>query len=185
VARKSLISLATDGGLGLRDFRTQGQTSPLALLVPVITERQWKGFYLVKYFCRAQLASIRRSWADLRDNYTPSAVLPSPFYSPLLTLIRDFHFPLNFSFTSKDPYSSLVSSIVTVPILPYLWTPFVPQTFSLASHWQRVRDSITENYKNDFAWIITLRGVKVRHSLCNWGYISSSRCASCTRTEKP
>ena len=83
VARKSLISLVTEGGLGLRDFWTQGQASRLALLVRVISERQWKGFYLVKYFCGAQLASIRCGWADLRDNRTPSAVSPSPFYSPL------------------------------------------------------------------------------------------------------
>ena len=183
VARKSLISSVTEGGLGLRDFRTQGQASRLALLVRVISERQWKGFYLVKYFCGAQLASIRHSWADLRDNCTPSAVSPSSFYSSLLTVLRDLNFPSNFSFTSKNLYSSLLAKIATVPILPYLWTPFVPRTFSLASHWQRVRDSITENFKNDLAWIITLRGVKVRHSLRNLVYISSSRCASCPRTE--
>ena len=115
---------------------TQGQASRLALLVRVISERQWKGFYLVKYFCGAQLASIRHSWADLRDNCTPSAVSPSSFYSSLLTVLRDLNFPSNFSFTSKNLYSSLLAKIVTVPILPYLWTPFVPRTFSLASHWQ-------------------------------------------------
>ena len=183
VARRSLISPVADGGLGLRDFWTQGLASRLALLIRGISEQQWKSFYLVKYFCGAQLASIRRSWAHLRDNYTPSAVSPSTFFAPLLTALRDLHPPLNFSFTSKEFYSSLVSKIVTVPILPYLWTPFVPRTFSLASHWRRVRDSVTENYKNDLAWIITLRGVKVRHSLRNWGYISSPRCASCPRTE--
>lgn len=80
-ARKSLISSVTEGGLGLRDFRTQGQASRLALLVRVISERQWKAFYLVKYFCRAQLASIRHNWADLQDNCTPSAVSPRPFIS--------------------------------------------------------------------------------------------------------
>ena len=46
-----------------------------------------------------------------------------------------------------------------------------------------MRDDFTSNHKNDLAWLITLRGVKVRHSLRNWGYISSPRCASCSRIE--
>lgn len=182
VARKSLICSVADGGLGLRDFRTQGQALRLALLVRAISDSQ-KGFYLLKYFCGAQLASIRSCWAGLRDNYTPSAVSPSPFYSPLLFFLRDLRFPLNFSFASKDFYSLLISKIFTIPIFPLPWTPFVSRTFSLSQHWQRVRDSVTENFKNDLAWLITLRGVKVRHSMRNWGYISSSRCASCTRIE--
>ena len=33
------------------------------------------------------------------------------------------------------------------------------------------------------AWLITFRAVKVRHSLRNWGYIASARCASCPRVE--
>lgn len=41
----------------------------------------------------------------------------------------------------------------------------------------------TENYKNDLAWLITLRAVKVRDSLKNWGYIPSAVCASCPRLE--
>ena len=46
-----------------------------------------------------------------------------------------------------------------------------------------MRDNFPQNYKNDIAWLITLRAIKVRHSLRNWGYISSSRCASCSRIE--
>ena len=46
-----------------------------------------------------------------------------------------------------------------------------------------MRDNFTSNHKNDLAWLITLRAVKVRHSLRNWGYISSPCCASCSRIE--
>lgn len=47
-----------------------------------------------------------------------------------------------------------------------------------------MRDNFTrKNYKNDVAWLINLHAVKVHHSLRNWGYISSSRCASCPRVE--
>ena len=42
-----------------------------------------------------------------------------------------------------------------------------------------MRDSFTENFKNDLAWLITLRAVKVSNSLRNWGYIASAWCASC------
>ena len=50
-------------------------------------------------------------------------------------------------------------------------------------HWLRVRDGFTENYKNDLSWLITLRGIKIRDSLKNWGYIASDRCAVCSRKE--
>ena len=46
-----------------------------------------------------------------------------------------------------------------------------------------MRDSFAENVKNDLAWLISLRAVKIRHSLKNWGYINSSQCASCLREE--
>lgn len=35
----------------------------------------------------------------------------------------------------------------------------------------------------DLVWLITLRAVKVWDSLRSWGYISTSRCASCSRVE--
>ena len=167
MAHRSLISPVADGGLGLRDFWTQGQASCLALLIRGISEQQRKSFYLVKYLCGAQLASIRRSWAHLRDNYTSSAVSPSPFYAPLLTAIRDLHPPLNFF---SEFYSSLVSKIATVPIFPYLWTPFVPRTFSLESHWHRVRDGVTENYKK--IWLGSLPSGELKFGIhCATGAI--------------
>ena len=183
VARKSLICPETDGGLGLREFRVHGQASRLAILVRSISNMQSKGFFLLKYFCGAQLASIQSRWAFLRDNATPSALSPSKFYSPLVQSLRELRFPANFSYTSKEFYTILLAKIISVPILPSPWTPFVPRFFSLSTHWKRVRDNFTANRKNDLAWLITLRAVKVRDSPRNWGYIPSSRCVSCPRIE--
>jgi len=53
----------------------------------------------------------------------------------------------------------------------------------MGEHWSLVRDSLTENFKSDLSWLITLKAVKVRESLRNWGYISSDNCASCPRRE--
>ena len=142
-----------------------------------------KGFFLVKYFCGSQLASCRRGWSSLRDNATSSTLSPTIFYSPLLTTIRDLEVPETFCNTAKDFYALLLRKICTSPILHRFWAPFVPHSFSLTVHWQRVRDNFTENFKNDLAWLISLRAVKVRDSLRNWGYIDSSRCASCPRVE--
>ena len=183
VARRSLICSVSNGGLGLRDFASHSQASRLAILVRTILNKQSKGFFLLKYFCGSQLASIRRGWTHLRDNSTPNALSPSSFYSPLSTSLREFIFPVNFSFSSKEFYSLLLAKICSIPILPLQWLSFVPRHFSLTSHWQRVRDNLTENYKNDLVWLIALRAVKVRHSLRNWGYIPSARCASCPRME--
>ena len=46
-----------------------------------------------------------------------------------------------------------------------------------------MRDLPTENFKNDIAWLITLRGTQIRDSLKSWGYIATNRCASCQRKE--
>ena len=183
VARKSLVCPETNGGLGLREVRVHGEASRLAILIRSISNIQSKSFFLIKYFCGAQLASIGNHWAFLRDNATPSALSPSSFYSPLLRSLRDLQFPVNFSYTSKEFYTVLLTKVSSAPILPSLWSPFVPRFFSLKAHWKNVRDNFTSNHKNDLAWLITLRAVKVRHSLRNWGYISSPRCASCSRVE--
>jgi len=183
VARRTLICSVSNGGLGLGDFGSHGQASRLAILVRSILNNHFKGFYLLKYFCGSQLASVRRSWTHLRDNSTPNALSPSTFYAPLIATLREFTFPANFSFSSKEFYSILLAKICSIPILPLQWSHFVPRYFSLTSHWHRVRDNLTENYKNDLAWLIALRAVKVRNSLRNWGYISSARCASCPRIE--
>jgi len=58
VARKSLVCPETNGGLGLREFRVHGQASRLAILIRSITNIESKSFFLIKYFCGAQLASI-------------------------------------------------------------------------------------------------------------------------------
>ena len=55
--------------------------------------------------------------------------------------------------------------------------------FDFPTHLSHVRDSFTENFKNDLSWLITLSAIKVRDSLRNWGYIDSDRCASCPRKE--
>ena len=119
VARRSLICSVPDGGLGLRDFRSHGQASCLAILVRTIGNAQSKGFFLLKYFCGAQLASVQRNWAHLRDNATPSALAPSSFYSPLLAVLRDLDFPAGFSFSSKEFYSLILAKIVSIPIYLY------------------------------------------------------------------
>lgn len=42
-----------------------------------------------------------------------------------------------------------------------------------------MRGSFAENFKNDLFWLIALKAVKVRDSLCQWGYIKSPVWASC------
>ena len=126
---------------------------------------------------------MRSCRASLRDNATPSALSPSTFCTPLLTILRDLRLPSSFSGSCKEFYSLLLAQVSCIPMLHRCWAPFVSRTFSLSLHWRRVRDNFTENSKNDLAWMISLRAVKVRDSLRNWGYIASSRCASCSRVE--
>ena len=183
MARKSIICSTADGGLGLKDFRLLGQASRPAALVSIIEDRCCKAFFLLKYFCGSQLATLRPEWRVLRENLTPSAPQPTQLYSRLLELFRSFSSLNSFTFSTRAFYSLLVRKFSTVPILPRQWASFVLRQFSLVTHWSLVRDSLSENSKNDLAWLITMRAVKVRHSLRNWGYIDSAQCASCRRVE--
>lgn len=98
-----------DGGLGLREFYVHAKASRFSILIRTISNAQLKSFFLLKYFCGAQLASIQNRWAVLRDNTTPSALSPSPFYSPLIQSRRDVCFPADFSFSAKDFYKVLLT----------------------------------------------------------------------------
>ena len=91
--------------------------------------------------------------------------------------------PSSFVFSSKNIYRELLKRKSSPPILPFFWAPFVGINFDLLKHWSNVRESLTENFKNDLLWLITLRAVKVRDSLCSWGYIDFDRCTCCSRKE--
>ena len=67
--------------------------------------------------------------------------------------------------------------------LPGFWSPILRINFRLSCHCASIRDSFTEHFKNDLLWLITLRGVKVRESLRNRGYIDNPLCASCPGVE--
>ena len=72
---------------------------------------------------------------------------------------------------------------MSAPPLPVYWRTLVGSDFSVKRHWPSVWDPLTENFKNDIAWLITLRGTKNRDSLKSWRYIASDRCAYCHRKE--
>ena len=122
-------------------------------------------------------------WACLHDNRLPSATEPTVFYTHILSSLQSLVIPSGFSFSSKAFYPLLLEAFYTPAILPGFWTPFIPSRFSLSHQLEFVCDGFTENFENDLAWLITLRAVKVRRSLCNWGYISSPCCALSPRAE--
>lgn len=66
----------------------------------------------------------------------------------------------------------------TMPILPRQWSSFTSRRFSLSTHW-----ILCVILLRNLAWLISLRAVKVRHLLRNWGYVNSCQCASCQRVE--
>ena len=88
-----------------------------------------------------------------------------------------------FTYSAKNCYIHLLSETVSAPLLPGYWRVLVGPDLSVRRHWSSVRNLLTENFKNDIAWLITLRGTNIRDSLKSWGYIATDRCASCQRKE--
>ena len=143
-------------------------------------------FYLTKYFIGSQLAKLRAEWSHLKDNFGPSALKLTPFYVQCLKFITDLTSLVNahdFAYSAKNCYVKLLKQTVSAPLLPVYWRSFIGYDLSIKRHWSLVRDHLTENYKNDIAWLVTLRGTKIRDSLKTWGYIASDKCAYCNRKE--
>ena len=183
VARRSIVCSPDQGGLGLIDFWSKGQALRLSSFVKSLSDPSLKCFYLVRYFCGSRLATLRPEWSTLRDIRTPNAASPSKFYSLTIDLLKSCSFPGSFAFDSKSIYKEIIKRHCSLPVLCRFWSPLLSRSFSLPRHWSFVRDSFTENYKSDLSWLITLRAVKVRESLRNWGYIDNPSCATCSQTE--
>ena len=64
-----------------------------------------------------------------------------------------------------------------------MWQSRLVPDLSLTTLWQKIRDDLTENYKNDLAWLISLRAVTVRDTLKSWVCVSTDQCSSCPRRE--
>ena len=142
---------------------------------------------MTKYFIGSQLAKLWPKWSHLRDNSSPSTLTPISFYTACLKIITGLEHRLgrkaNFTYTAKNCHVQLLQETVSAPLLPAYWRAFTGYDFSVRRHWSSVRDHLTENFKNDIVWLITLQGTKIRDSLQSWGYIATDRCAYCQREE--
>ena len=169
------------GGISICNLPLKADALMLASLVTIIDSDEDSSFFLCKYFVGRRLSTLGSHWMYLRDNSSPSAALPTPFYASCLktlTLLGE-----RMDLTSKKIYGKLLLRTSSPPILSRWWVPFLGIGFSLSDHWSSLRNSFCENYKNDVLWLIILHGVKVRDSLKCWGYIDNDLCASCSRRE--
>ena len=181
VSRKSCFCSVPEGGLGLTNFPRKCEALRVSSLVATLNDPDDKSFFLCKYFAGWHLARFLPQWLPLRDNSSPHSFSPTSFYSSCISILSclDLTFiPL----TTKAIYNALNKNS-SPPSLHRAWVPFLGPGFSLRDHWAKVRDSLCDNRVNDLFWLITLRGTKVRDSLCRWGYIRSSQCAVCGRRE--
>ena len=186
VSRQTLSAPVKDGGLGIIDFLPKSKALRISLVVSTIVNHDSKAFYLTKYFIGSQLAKLRPEWSHLRDNSGPSALTPTPFYSQCLNVITDLESltnTRNFIYSAKNCYVQLLKRTVSPPLLPVYWRSVINHDLPIKRHWSLVRDHFTENYKNDIAWLITLKGTKIRDSLKSWGYIATDTCAYCQHKE--
>ena len=187
VGRQTLSAPVKDGGLGIIDFLAKSKALKISLVVSLLAKSESKAFYLTKYFIGSQLARLRPEWSLLRDNSSPSALKPTAYYEFCLKTITALEHRLSsrdtFTYSAKNCYVQLLRETVSAPLLPVYWRALIGSDFSIRRHWSLVRDQLTENFKNDLVWLITLRGIKVRDSLRSWGYIATDRCAYCQRKE--
>lgn len=182
VSRKSLSSPSYKLGLSIIDFEAKGRALRLAAMLSNLSDNDINGFFLS--ISAGVGWPVFSNWAFLRDNSSPGAASPTPFYNECFASFEKFScVPDNFSYTSKNIYKELLKERTSQPILPRYWSTFVGPTFDLLTHWKNGHDPLTENFKSDISWLISLRAAKVRDSLHNWGYIDNDKCATCPRKE--
>ena len=182
VSRNTCFCAPLDGGLNIINFPLKCAALRVSSMVFTINSPEDKSFFLCKYLVGSRLAALSSDWLTLRDNSSPSAPNPTPFYEACVATLSSVDLG-KISLSTKAIYQSLNKVKSSPPVLPRRWAPFLWPDFSLKEHWARVRDGVSENRMNDLFWLITLRGVKVRDSLKNWGYIASDRCAFCNLKE--
>ena len=189
VSRQSCFQPAIKGGLNIVDFSVKAKALKLASIVNIACDADSKAFFMLKYFLGSRLATFRAEWSFLRDNSSPSTQILTPFYSKCLKALtslreilsrRDW---IDFQFSAKNCYRSLLKEKSSPPVLPRTWVPLLGPGFHFERHMSFVRDDFSENFKNDLLWLIVLRAIKVRDSMRSWGYIASDRCAKCNRKE--
>ena len=185
VSRNTCYLPVRSGGLNISNLELKSVALRLSSVSYTLSLPEDSSFFLCKYFVGGSLAPLRPEWRSLRDNSSPSAAQPTPFYMKSLNLFSKLGNLLsaNVPLSTKCIYKYLLKENSSPPILPYPWLAILGPGLIMSDHWARVRDPLTENFKNDLLWSITLRGVKVRDSLKNWGYIASDRCATCGRKE--
>ena len=108
----------------------------------------------------------------MRDNASPSALSLTSFYDQVLANL------LKLRDLCSDWLFGLLSEHSSSPLLPYFWESQIAENLSLTTFWQNIRDGLTENYKGDLSWLISLRAVTVRDTLNTWGYLASGQCFS-------
>ena len=125
VARKTLHCPIHKGGLGIGDFEVKGRALRLASVLSVVLDPVSNCFYLAKYFCRSCLAHFGSRWASLRDNSSPSATLPTSFYTGSLSPLEKLaHLPTSFVFSSKNLYRELLKELSSPLFSPVFGPPF-------------------------------------------------------------
>lgn len=121
VARKLIVCPLDQVGLGFIDFKSKGEALRLSTLVKSLSDHTFKCYYLIRYFCGSRLAPLQPKWSELRDNHTPSAAMPTPFYLCLLSSLKLFNFPSSF-FESKAFYKEIMKHRSTSLSLPGFWS---------------------------------------------------------------
>ena len=135
VARKTLHCPIVKGGLRIVDFEVKGRALRLASMLSVVADSSPNCFKLAKYFFGSWLARFGPSWANLRDNSSLSASLPTSFYASCLGTLEELtYLPASFVFSSKNIYREFLKVQTSPPILPWFWAPFLRPSLDLTEH---------------------------------------------------
>ena len=185
VSRNTCYLPALSGGLSVANLELKCVALRLTSVISTIDLRDDSSFFLFKYYVGRPLASFKAEWSFLRDNLSPTASKLTGFYENCLVYLRKFDGLVKSvsPASTKVFYTHLLRQKSSPPLLPGAWSAILGPGLSLKDQWPKVRDTLSENFKNDLIWAITLRAVKVRDSLKRWGYIDSDRCAFCNAKE--
>ena len=164
---KVLINPLQLRGLNVINFEAKCKSLLVSNLFNFLdSSRSSKWHYLARYYLGCRLASLDPRWRNLSANNVPNAFSMPDFYKASFECLKESLTSGSLFSSTKQCYEFFAAKYAERPTgIRNYWESSVNRNFSWSNLWKLVRNTSTENVKNDLHWLIIMRGVKVRATL--------------------
>ena len=184
VARRTCQNPIQHGGLGIVDINAKVKALQLRFISHICNESYSSPWvYFARYYIGRQLCKYLPRTSFLRSNNCPHSLMPSPFYSTLLSLTNDLKVFFTMftapNCTTKSIYNQIISLSSQPPLCEFSWTISLGKDIEWKIPWLNSRLGLSSGFENDVLWKIYHRVLKTASYVKSWGLRISDQCDYC------